>query len=336
MKSLKRSPPSRGKTVLISLHPEHALKILSGEKKLEFRRRWASDPVEQIVIYATAPVKKLVGVASVKRAHRGSPTALWELAKRLGGGLTRQALRDYFSSQPEGIAIEIGHLSQFSPALDPTVIFEKFSAPQSFCYLADTSLEKIDAVLERQKSLGNLIFVAGVHGAGKTTLCENLGFPGISHRSASSLIKEERAEAISSTRKTVKDMRGNQELLVRAVNKIRATGKPILLDGHFALLDESYKAQPIPAEVFSELGVRAIVLVHDKATEISKRLKERDNGALTAKVIARLQSVEFSQAELVARELCVPVYRFHSSTEIKEFVSTVTALCQYKQWHCQN
>lgn len=49
--------------VLLSIEPEHAESILSGEKRYEYRRvAPASDPPYRFVLYATAPVQAVVGV----------------------------------------------------------------------------------------------------------------------------------------------------------------------------------------------------------------------------------------------------------------------------------
>ena len=120
------------KTVIISLHPEHANKILSGEKKLEFRRVWANQPVNAVVIYSTLPVKKIVAIAYVKQVHIGSRNRLWTLAKAVGGGLTRRALYSYFEGKKQGYAIEFEHIRVLCPAISPELVIEKFRAPQSF------------------------------------------------------------------------------------------------------------------------------------------------------------------------------------------------------------
>lgn len=74
---------------------------------LEFRKTWAANNVAALVIYATAPIQKIVGIAHVKKVHQGSPTALWKLAQEIGGGVSRRVLYEYFQGRLEGVAIEI-------------------------------------------------------------------------------------------------------------------------------------------------------------------------------------------------------------------------------------
>ena len=52
-------------TILISIKPEYASKILDGIKKYEYRTTKAKN-VNKMIIYATSPVKKVIGEAEVK------------------------------------------------------------------------------------------------------------------------------------------------------------------------------------------------------------------------------------------------------------------------------
>lgn len=295
------------KVALVSLHPEHAAKILSGEKKLEFRRTWASAPVEELVIYVTAPVQRIVAIAKVKQVHRGSRSALWSLAKNLGGGLSRQALFDYFDGKETGFAIELGEVLRFPHMLEPARYIEGFHPPQSFCYVSAAVIEKLRRALRRKRT-GRLLFIAGVHGVGKTTLCDRYAVQrGLLHKSASQLIREANQTAICSTSKAVRNIPDNQKLLVKAVQRYREAREGMLLDGHFALWDEKHRAQPLATHVFSQLGIDGIVVVHDAPSKIAQRLKERDTHGASSAAIGELQRMELSRAIEVAKELGIPL-----------------------------
>ena len=131
-KDLFPKPP---RVALISIRPYFVEKILSGEKKLEFRRAWAAGPVDVLVIYSSAPIQRIVATVNVVEVTEGSPTALWELAKEKGGGVTRQLIYDYFAGKKTGFAIEIADVLEFENPVDPKKMFKKFMAPQSFRYL---------------------------------------------------------------------------------------------------------------------------------------------------------------------------------------------------------
>lgn len=318
----------QGEAVLLSLHPRHAQKILSGEKKLEFRRNWATRHVSLIVIYVTVPVKKIVGVARVKEVHYGSPTALWNLAKKVGGGLSKKELFDYFEGRKAGFAIELESVEQFAPALEPHSLLKAFRAPQSFAYLNDKAVIRLATILEAQKLRGRVIFVAGVHGVGKTTACESFASThAIEHKSASQLIREAKVSALSTRGKAVRDIHGNQKLLIGAVQRIRATGKPLLLDGHFALLDSQLIPQALPMDVFYDLAINAVIAIHDKPNAIAKRLAVRDTESLSSSQIAALQALELSNAEKVSTELCIPFIKI-KAFDLELFNSAISALIE--------
>ena len=139
-KDLFPMPP---RVALISIRPVFVEKILAGEKRLEFRRSWASEPVDVLVIYSSSPTQRIVATVNVLGVTEGSPTALWGLAKKKGGGVTRQLLYDYFEGKKSGFAIEIADIFEFEQPIDPKKLFKDFIAPQSFRYLDSKDYAKI-------------------------------------------------------------------------------------------------------------------------------------------------------------------------------------------------
>lgn len=144
MKRSNGSLPPESRAALISIHPEHAQKIIAGEKRIEFRRRWAVAQFSVLVLYATSPIKRIVGLAEVKRVVIGSKTKLWGLAKVLGGGVTRTQLFAYMKGSKNGVAIELDEVRLVLGGLDPSSIFgDQFRPPQSFRYLKEQEYAKI-------------------------------------------------------------------------------------------------------------------------------------------------------------------------------------------------
>lgn len=127
------------------MHPEYADKILAGEKKLEFRRRWPTRSINILFIYATAPVQRIVGFAKVARVTQGSPTQLWRLTKDIKGGITRRKLFTYLAGRKTGVAIELKKITLLPGGVDPRVCLGRgFRPPQSFRYLSDREVLKIN------------------------------------------------------------------------------------------------------------------------------------------------------------------------------------------------
>ena len=136
--------------ILISIHPCYADKIISGEKRLEFRRQWASRRADVLVIYATHPVKRIVAIAEVQQIIIGSRWKMWELAKSGGGGITRNKLFTYLDGKVNAVAIELKRIVPISGGADPRCIFGgTFRPPQSFRYLKKNELLKLGKLMAR-------------------------------------------------------------------------------------------------------------------------------------------------------------------------------------------
>jgi predicted transcriptional regulator/adenylate kinase len=295
---------------LLSIFPRYAKKILSGEKRLEFRKSWASNDITAFVIYATAPIQKIVGIAYIKQVHQGSATALWRLSQEIGGGVSRRVLYDYFRDKARGFAMEIESVQPCSRPLSPEEFFPNFNPPQSFNYLDRRTFKRIESAIAKQPPKGRVMLIAGVHGVGKTTLCGRLADDrNFIHKSASQLIREEKETAIAPNTKTVADIPGNQQLLIDAVSRITASGQTLLLDGHLGLLNSARKVEPLATKVFADLGIDGIILILGKPTQIFSSLIKRDGNGFSLDEISALQTNEISRAKNVSEELGLPLIR---------------------------
>lgn len=127
--------------VLLSIKPEYVQRILTGEKKFEFRKRLANKPVDTIVIYATSPVMKIVGEVKVKGVHEKAPSVLWEQTKK-NAGITRKKYRDYFFGCKKAFAYELEEVKKYTKEFNLEEI-GIHQAPQSFVYITDEQYEKI-------------------------------------------------------------------------------------------------------------------------------------------------------------------------------------------------
>lgn len=150
-----------------------------------------------------------------------------------------------------------------------------------------------------------MIFLGGVHGVGKTSMCD-----GISEKfslkviSASAIIRAELEHPSPDSRTAVSNIGGNQGLLVRGVQRL-VTDAPgnYLLDGHFALRTLAGEIEEIDAGVFLSMGVNGLVCLVDDPAAIARRLASRDGEDHDVDAIAQLQAAELSSAESVSRTL---------------------------------
>jgi type I restriction enzyme, S subunit len=92
-----------------------------------------------VFIYSTSPQKKIVARFQLGKIIKDHPDYLWEQYCDVSG-LSEREFFEYFSDRDTGYAIKIDELEQFSEPVDPHMVFERFVAPQSFCYLDNRSL----------------------------------------------------------------------------------------------------------------------------------------------------------------------------------------------------
>jgi predicted transcriptional regulator len=120
---------------MLSIKPEYVELICSGDKKVEFRKRKFARKVSQIVIYATAPVKKVVAAFKVKRIREGSPVEIWDEYNSVGG-IDTEAYSLYYSDSSKAVAIEIGNLNVLPKPLSLNSITGRLYPPQSYYYIS--------------------------------------------------------------------------------------------------------------------------------------------------------------------------------------------------------
>jgi predicted transcriptional regulator len=125
-----------GRAVLLSIKPRFADLILAGSKKVEFRRSWPGTDIGVMVLYSSAPVQQLVGVAYVDRVVDADTDGLWQLACKYGGGLNRDELVEYFEGKKRASGILIKSIEVAAKPIDPKSIYPQFRPPQSYQYLS--------------------------------------------------------------------------------------------------------------------------------------------------------------------------------------------------------
>lgn len=128
-------------SVLLSIKPEFAEKILSGEKRFEFRRVMPKRDVDRVVVYASSPVCRIVGEFTVRRVVTASPKQLWRLT-RTHAGIQKRYFEAYFMGRDKAHAFEIDQAQRYDEPIDPRKVRRSFRAPQSFVYL--DSLDSLD------------------------------------------------------------------------------------------------------------------------------------------------------------------------------------------------
>jgi adenylate kinase len=160
------------------------------------------------------------------------------------------------------------------------------------------------------------IFLAGVHGVGKGYL----GIPvakalGISHYTASQLIREEKGRSTWGVDKKASDLDDNQVALIRAVAQTRSTHGDILLDGHFVLRNAQGALVALAPSVFKELQLIGVILLTESPAIIADRLVKRDGPNANVEAISQLAEAESIHAHKVCLELALPLHVLQSPSE---------------------
>ena len=127
---------------LMSIKPVFADRILSGQKKVEFRRTRFARAVSHVVIYATSPRNKVIGFFEVVEVDKGPPDELWARYADIGG-IEEPEFRAYFGDESQGFAIRVGRVVGLSAPIALENVGVAGSAPQSFRYIDPAALAQI-------------------------------------------------------------------------------------------------------------------------------------------------------------------------------------------------
>lgn len=129
--------------VLLAIRPKYATSILAGSKSVEFRRQCFSSDVAHIVLYATSPVKAIVGITQVDTIITDSIPKLW---KQFNGnsGVSHTEFIEYYKDSSLGHAICLIHPIRLRKPLSLKTISNKLNAPQSFRYLSEKQFSLIE------------------------------------------------------------------------------------------------------------------------------------------------------------------------------------------------
>lgn len=127
---------------LLSIKPHYANAILDGKKKVEFRKRKFGRAVSHVVIYATAPIMRIVGWFKVGLLHELSPEGLWRKFATVGG-ISRDDFCAYYSGAPSGVAIGVTAAQRLRKPLTLQRVSSS-PPPQSYSYLPASVLSEIE------------------------------------------------------------------------------------------------------------------------------------------------------------------------------------------------
>ena len=123
-------------TILLSIKPEYANRILEGTKKFEFRKHLAQGAITRILIYSSSPEKRIIGEVEVVGTLTMKKTPLWESTKT-SAGISRKKFREYFSGCSLAHAYQLGKATKYDTPKN-LADYGIAQAPQSFIYLKNS------------------------------------------------------------------------------------------------------------------------------------------------------------------------------------------------------
>lgn len=171
-----------------------------------------------------------------------------------------------------------------------------------------------------------IVFVAGIHGVGKTSFCQRVAeVLAVDHVSASTLIR--RAQQRSSEQdKAVAAVAQNQNALISELQKHHWEAPVLLLDGHFCLLTTANAIESVPMVTFQEMSPVAVILLQNQVATIQQRLQTRDSVTYSLDLLEALQATETHQSNLVCAALGIPLLTVTDGdvTEVLDFIRRTT------------
>ena len=121
-------------SVLISIKPKYVNKIIDGKKQFEFRKAIFQSPnVKKVYIYASSPIKKIIGYFHLGDIIEGRPSEIWEKCSSMGG-ISEQEFFKYYEGKTKAFSLPIERLKVFDHVICPYSTFDNFTPPQSFMY----------------------------------------------------------------------------------------------------------------------------------------------------------------------------------------------------------
>jgi adenylate kinase len=170
----------------------------------------------------------------------------------------------------------------------------------------------------------NIIFIGGIHGVGKGTICSKIQKEiDLKHLSASEVLKWSEVSP-DPTNKLVKDITDTQQRLIKGLERVIEPAQRYILDGHFCLFDSNGKVNSVPVETFIKISPILLSIVVCDAGIVAERLQARDNKKYDALIIEKMQKIELEHAQLVADKLNVDLIKVEGNpTELIDKINSL-------------
>ena len=103
------------KYLFISVKPEFANKIVTKEKTIELRKIKPHVNIgDYIIIYASSPIKSVIGYGIIKQIIEKSPRRMWDEHSEFLG-IDKDRFDEYYAEKEKSIGIEIHKIKKIKP-----------------------------------------------------------------------------------------------------------------------------------------------------------------------------------------------------------------------------
>lgn len=119
--------------ILISINPEHVENIFNGTKKYEYRKIKCKQNVDNMIIYSTSPVMKVVGEAKIEKILEDTPDKIWNVTEK-DSGINKKFFDEYFKNKEKAVAYKLTNIIKYDSPKELSSYGVK-SAPQSYIYV---------------------------------------------------------------------------------------------------------------------------------------------------------------------------------------------------------
>lgn len=136
------------RVVLLPIQPQYATPIIEGRKKVEFRKTVFRTPPSRVVVYASSPVKSVVGYFDVSCIDVAPVDLLWERYAEVGC-IDADDFAAYYGDREHGVVLCVGDVVVLDQPMPLRDLGLDDRPPQSFMYLEPNIIGLLDELASR-------------------------------------------------------------------------------------------------------------------------------------------------------------------------------------------
>lgn len=154
-------------------------------------------------------------------------------------------------------------------------------------------------------SFSNICFIGGIHGVGKSTICNKLcNELDIEYLSASQVLKWADINEDAKNKK-VENISLTQTRLISGLLNTVKKEHYYLLDGHYCLFDKDGKVTRVPFATFKAINPLSLHIIIGDVNTIKVRIEERDKCNYDYEMLEAMQNEEVTYAKELSKQLNV-------------------------------